>query len=118
MRPQIFRMTTPNLKRMYILIKCKTDCPNDNLPTGGQVQKLGYHILNDITWFKDSGSPNLSCKFFTASHEPILCVRKDKNAKHNFNYEAKKDGHFPGIPNEKATNTGACFSFQVVTPTH
>ena len=28
---------------------------------------LDYHILNDISWFKPNASPNLSCKYFTAS---------------------------------------------------
>ena len=36
---------------------------------GHALQSLGYHILNDISWFKPNASPNLSCRFFTASHE-------------------------------------------------
>lgn len=62
---------------------------------GFLLQKLGYHLLNDITWFKPNASPNLSCRFFTASHETILWARKDKNAKHYFNYDAMKNGFFP-----------------------
>ncbi len=59
------------------------------------LQKEGYHILNDISWFKPNASPNLSCRFFTASHETLIWARKDKNAKHYFNYQAMKDGYFP-----------------------
>mgnify|MGYP000946331139 FL=1 len=59
------------------------------------LQKEGYHILNDISWFKPNASPNLSCRFFTASHETLLWARKDKNAKHYFNYDAMKNGNFP-----------------------
>lgn len=59
------------------------------------IQKLGYHLLNDIAWFKPNASPNLSCRFFTASHETIIWARKDKKGKHVFNYEAMKDGIFP-----------------------
>jgi site-specific DNA-methyltransferase (adenine-specific) len=58
-------------------------------------QKNNFHILNDIAWFKPNASPNLSCRFFTASHETILWARKDKKAKHIFNYEEMKNGHFP-----------------------
>ncbi len=59
------------------------------------LQKEGYHILNDISWFKPNASPNLSCRFFTASHETLIWARKDKNAKHFFNYKAMKEGSFP-----------------------
>jgi len=62
---------------------------------GYLLQKLDYHLLNDIAWFKPNASPNLSCRFFTASHETLLWARKDKNAKHVFNYEEMKNGEFP-----------------------
>ena len=45
---------------------------------GHALQSLNYHILNDITWFKPNASPNLSCRFFTASHETIIWARKEK----------------------------------------
>lgn len=62
---------------------------------GHALQSLGYHILNDISWFKPNASPNLSCRFFTASHETIIWARKDKKAKHVFNYDLMKDGSWP-----------------------
>jgi len=62
---------------------------------GYLLQKNNFHILNDITWFKPNASPNLSCRFFTASHETIIWARKDKNAKHTFNYDEMKNGLFP-----------------------
>ena len=62
---------------------------------GYLLQKNNFHILNDIAWFKPNASPNLSCRFFTASHETIIWARKDKKAKHTFNYEAMKNGLFP-----------------------
>lgn len=46
-----------------------------------------FHFLNDIVWFKPNASPNLSCRFFTASHETLLWARKEKKAKHTFNYK-------------------------------
>ncbi len=54
-----------------------------------------YHILNEIAWFKPNAAPNLSCKYFTASHETLIWARKDKKAKHYFDYNAMKNGHFP-----------------------
>ena len=54
---------------------------------GYALELAGYHILNDIAWFKPNASPNLSCRFFTASHETLIWARKDKKAKHTFNYK-------------------------------
>ncbi|MDE2037909.1 MAG: site-specific DNA-methyltransferase [Patescibacteria group bacterium] len=62
---------------------------------GHALQALGYHILNDISWFKPNASPNLSCRFFTASHETIIWARKDKKGKHTFNYEWMKNKEWP-----------------------
>src|SRR3972149_5408490 len=46
---------------------------------GHALQSLNYHILNDISWFKPNASPNLSCRFFTASHETLIWARKEGN---------------------------------------
>jgi len=62
---------------------------------GHALQSLGYHILNDISWFKPNASPNLSCRFFTASHETLIWARKEKKAKHTFNYNLMKNGSWP-----------------------
>ncbi len=62
---------------------------------GYLLQKNNFHFLNDIAWFKPNAAPNLSCRFFTASHETLLWARKDKKAKHTFNYEEMKNGTFP-----------------------
>jgi site-specific DNA-methyltransferase (adenine-specific) len=59
---------------------------------GFALQKLGYHILNDIVWFKPNAAPNLSGRYFTASHETLIWARKNKSAKHTFNYQAMKNG--------------------------
>lgn len=61
---------------------------------GFALQRNGYHILNDIAWFKPNAAPNLSCRFFTASHETLIWARKDKKAKHIFNYESMKNGNW------------------------
>ncbi|KKT35728.1 MAG: methylase N-4/N-6 domain protein, partial [Parcubacteria group bacterium GW2011_GWA2_44_12] len=62
---------------------------------GFALQVRKFHILNDIAWFKPNASPNLSCRFFTASHETLIWARKDKNAKHTFNYDLMKNGKWP-----------------------
>lgn len=61
---------------------------------GFAMQLLGYHILNDISWFKPNASPNMCCRYFTASHETLIWARKDKKTKHTFNYELMKNGDF------------------------
>lgn len=62
---------------------------------GFALQVAGFHVLNDIAWFKPNASPNLSCRFFTASHETLVWARKDKKAKHTFNYDQMKNGTWP-----------------------
>jgi len=59
---------------------------------GFALQKQGWHLINDICWFKPNASPNLSCRMFTASHETLLWAKKDKKAKHTFNYDLMKNG--------------------------
>lgn len=60
------------------------------------LQSEGWHLLNDVTWFKPNAAPNLGCRMFTASHETLLWARKDKKAKHTFNYDFVKHAEWPG----------------------
>lgn len=62
---------------------------------GFALQVSKFHILNDITWFKPNGSPNLSGRYFTASHETLIWARKEKSSKHTFNYKLMKEGSWP-----------------------
>ncbi len=62
---------------------------------GFAMQIAKFHILNDISWFKPNGSPNLSGRYFTASHETLIWARKEKTAKHKFNYKLMKEGDWP-----------------------
>ena len=59
------------------------------------MQSLGYHILNDISWFKPNASPNLSCRFFTASHEKQLSGQERIKSETHFNYQEMKEGNWP-----------------------
>ena len=83
---------------------------------GHALQSLGYHILNDISWFKPNASPNLSCRFFTASHETLIWARKDKNAKHIFNYALMKGGDWHKDDLIKKENTQMRSVWAIGTP--
>ena len=61
---------------------------------GYALQLCGYHILNDISWFKPNAPPNIGCRCFAASHETLIWARKDKKAKHTFNYGLMKNGQW------------------------
>jgi site-specific DNA-methyltransferase (adenine-specific) len=39
---------------------------------GWAMQRMGYHLLNTITWYKPNASPNLSCRYFTHSTELLI----------------------------------------------
>lgn len=61
---------------------------------GFALQLTGFKILNDIAWFKPNAAPNLSGRYFTASHETLIWARKDENEKHTFNYKQMKEGRW------------------------
>lgn len=57
---------------------------------GLALQTLGFHIMNEVIWFKPNASPNLSCRYFTHSHESLIWAKKEKTARHKFNYEVMR----------------------------
>jgi len=57
---------------------------------GYAMQELGFKLLNEITWFKPNASPNLSCRYFTHSHETVLWAARDEKSRHYFDYELMK----------------------------
>ncbi len=59
---------------------------------GSLLQLLGFKILNDICWYKPNAPPNISCRYFTSSHEMLIWAKKDKKVKHYFNYKLMKSG--------------------------
>ena len=59
---------------------------------GFTLQSLGFEILNDICWFKPNAPPNISCRYFTSSHETLIWAKKSIKAKHHFNYHEMKNG--------------------------
>lgn len=59
---------------------------------GFAMQKLGFKLLNTITWYKPNASPNLSCRYFTHSTELLIWAspRPAKTLQHTFNYSRMK----------------------------
>ncbi len=63
---------------------------------GYALQLSGYKILNDISWYKPNAAPNLSGRYFTASHETLIWARKELKGKHTFNYKLMRKGDWNG----------------------
>jgi|WetSurMetagenome_2_1015567.scaffolds.fasta_scaffold12823_3 site-specific DNA-methyltransferase (adenine-specific) len=61
----------------------------------------GFHILNDVCWFKPNAPPNLSGRYFTASHETLIWARKNPGSRHCYHYQEMKEGHWPEDPLKK-----------------
>lgn len=59
---------------------------------GYAMQQLGFRLLNKVTWFKSSASPNLSCRMFTHSTEDVIWAapRAIDPMPHVFNYALLK----------------------------
>jgi len=62
---------------------------------GFAMQKLGFKILNTITWYKPNASPNLSCRYFTHSTELLIWASPGGRGKlkHTFNYADMKQAN-------------------------
>ena len=63
---------------------------------GFALQKGGWHVLNEISWYKPNAAPHLACRMFAASHETLIWVRKNKSAKHIFHYNEMRAEDFNG----------------------
>lgn len=59
---------------------------------GFAMQKLGFKLLNTVTWYKPNASPNLSCRYFTHSTELLIWAAPHAGGKlqHTFNYPQMK----------------------------
>jgi site-specific DNA-methyltransferase (adenine-specific) len=64
--------------------------PHNIFQVGHALQSLGFHIMNEITWYKPNAPPNLSCRYFAHAHESLIWAKKTKEARHTFNYELMK----------------------------
>lgn len=53
--------------------------------------EMGYYIINEVAWVKSNAAPNMGCRCFTASQETLLWAKKNKKAKHTFNYQLMKE---------------------------
>ena len=59
---------------------------------GFALQRLGFKLLNTVTWYKPNASPNLSCRYFTHSTEILVWASPTAKGKltHTFNYARMK----------------------------
>jgi site-specific DNA-methyltransferase (adenine-specific) len=64
--------------------------PHNIYQVGYALQSLGFHIINEISWYKPNAPPNLACRCFAHAHETIIWAKKDKKSKHKFNYNFMK----------------------------
>ncbi|HET7319973.1 MAG TPA: site-specific DNA-methyltransferase [Candidatus Saccharimonadales bacterium] len=83
---------------------------------GYAIQLLGFKILNDIAWFKPNASPNLSGRYFTASHETLIWARKDPKGKHTYNYLDMKKGNWHETDSYKREDKQMRSVWDIATP--
>jgi site-specific DNA-methyltransferase (adenine-specific) len=59
---------------------------------GYAMQRLGFHLLNTVTWFKPNAAPNLSCRYLTHSTELVIWAApaRMKPLAHHFAYAELK----------------------------
>ena len=100
-----FNFTAKWLKECRRVLKptgtiCITGTMHNIYQVGFALQALNYHIMNELVWFKPNASPNLSCRFFTHSHETVIWAKKDKKAKHTFNYNQMRQWDTDKIHNK------------------
>ena len=50
------------------------------------LERLGFHLLNAVTWVKTNPPPNLSCRVLTHASELILWARRHPRVPHRYNY--------------------------------
>ena len=65
--------------------------PHNIYQVGYALQALGFHIINEITWFKPNAAPNLACRSFAHSHETLIWAKRTKDSKHIYNYKIMKE---------------------------
>ena len=66
--------------------------PHNIYQVGYALQSSGFHILNEIIWYKPNAPPNLACRCFAHAHETIIWAKKSKDAHQYFNYKLMKEG--------------------------
>jgi len=60
---------------------------------GYGLQELGAKILNTIVWEKTAPPPNLSCRYYTHSHELVIWAKRSNKEAHTFNYAFEKEAN-------------------------
>lgn len=82
---------------------------------GYAMKLLGFHVINDISYYKRNGSPNLSGRMNAAKHESIIWASpfKGKPLQHKFNYKALKSENYVLICSKckKSSERGSRFCY-------
>ncbi len=62
---------------------------------GFAMQKLGFHVLNLVSWCKPNASPNLAGRMFTHSTEHLIWASPFESSPlaHEFRYQAMKESN-------------------------
>ena len=68
-----------------------TGTPHNIYQVGHALQSSGFHVLNEIIWYKPNAPPNLACRCFAHAHETIIWAKKSKKSKHFFDYKLMKE---------------------------
>lgn len=79
--------------------------PHNIYQVGHALQANGFHILNEIIWYKPNAPPNLACRCFTHSHETLIWAKKSSKGHHHFDYEATKEWEDKFSPKGKQTRS-------------
>lgn len=64
--------------------------PHNIHQVGFALQSQGFHILNDIVWYKPNAPPNLACRCFAHAHETLVWAKKSKDSRHYFDYDSMR----------------------------
>ena len=95
---------------------------------GFAMQRLGFKLLNTVTWYKPNASPNLACRYFTHSTEILVWASPGGKGKlkHTFNYQAMKAENggkqmrdvwaLPKAGDEELTTDGSGRVWSMITP--
>ena len=58
---------------------------------GNALQKLGYWLINDVIWWKNNPTPNMTGSRLCNAHETLIWTVKDEKAKFTFHYKTGKE---------------------------
>lgn len=58
---------------------------------GNALQELGYWLINDVVWWKNNPTPNMTGSRLCNAHETLIWAVKSEKAKFTFHYKTGKE---------------------------